>query len=129
MKYFTITYRTTREYLRRQRNEFAKQLHTDKGLAGCDEEFMVMQNQYEEALKNVLHFELLRGTDEHGKAFLQGLAEYIIDRGLESFFPLTEPPKLLKTLLQVYKDEAIENMNISEVLAKIEQKLKQNRRF
>jgi len=129
MKYFTVTHRTTREDLRRQRNELAKQLHTDRGLAGCDEEFKVMQNQYEEALKNVLHFELLRGTDEHGKAFLHGLAEYIIDRGLEHFFPLTEPPKLLKTLLQVYKDEAIENMNISEVLAKIEQKIKQNRRF
>ena len=75
------------------------------------------------------NFETLRGTDEHGKAFLHGLAEYIIDRGLEHFFPLTEPSKLLKTLLQVYKDEAIDNMNISEVLAKIEQKIKQNRRF
>jgi len=122
-KYFTVTRLTTRDELDRQKKEMSVKLHPDKTLSGNDDEFKEMMNQYDSAYKDLLRYEMLRGTDDHGKLFLHGATEYIIDRISEQL----GIPEWVKKMLIMYKHEIIEKMNFSEIMEKVEQKAKQLR--
>lgn len=124
MKYFNVTHKTTRDDLRRQRNELAIKFHPDKGLSGGDDAIKEINSEYENAEKVILHFEKLRGTDEHGKAFVSGLLDYFIERGLEYFFPKGAPEYIL-LIIDGYKKKFVEKVNASEFIAAVEQKIKQ----
>ncbi len=124
MNYFTVTHKTTREDIEKQKKQWAVKLHPDKGLTDSDEQYKEMMSQYSAAKQNVLYFETLRGTDEHGKAVLHGLFDYVFDQVLDKV-PDGPIKTIIKNIPMEYKNDLIENMNISEILAKIEQKIKQ----
>jgi hypothetical protein len=127
MKYFNINRSTTPEELKSQMNTWAKKLHPDTGLAGSDEQFKEMKKEYEAARITLKTFEQLRETDEHGKLFLHGLADYLIDRVLKAMYPRFPIPKLVEVAIRSYKESIIEKLNASEIIAGIEEKIKQYR--